>query len=381
MSGRPVFISGVGMTRFAKHVGRSTESMGTEAILAALDDAGLSLRDAQQQIDAVYVGSGYGGPLVGQRMLRRLGLTTRPVVNVENACSSSSSAMALAVRDIQNSDRGMILAVGVDSLTNLGSGTLPLAEDDPEVQRGMTMPGIYAMRAQRFLHERGGSVEDLARIVVKSRANAAAHPLAHFQATTTVEEVLSSRPIADPLTLMMCSPRSDGASAALITADQIPGSVQILACEVASGRLLPRNRDMTKSELSERLVESAYQRAGVKPSDIDVAEVHDAFAIAELMYYEALGFCKPGEASDFLTSGASDFGGQVVVNPGGGLLSRGHPVGATGLGQINELVGQLRGRPAGKLVENAKLAIAQCTGGGIGGLDHGACTVTILAAT
>ncbi|WP_232679006.1 thiolase family protein [Nocardioides sp. R-C-SC26] len=381
MRRQDVHISGVGMTRFAKQPERSVEELGTEAVLAALDDAGMSVADAQSEIDAVYVGSGYGGPLVGQRMLRRLGLTTRPVTNVENACSSSSSALNLAVRDIASGQRRTVLAVGVDSLSRLGSGTLPLAEDDSEVRRGMTMPAVYAMRAERFLHERGATVEDLARVVVKSRAHAAAHPLAHFQQETTLEAVLESRPIATPLTLMMCSPRSDGGSAAVITAEARPGSVRVLASEIASGRLLSANRDMTRSELSQRIATQAYEVAGVKPSEIDVAEVHDAFAIAELMYYESLGWCEPGEASSMLAAGETTFGGSVVVNAGGGLISRGHPVGATGLGQVAELVWQLRGSGPGRTVEGAELALAHCTGGGIGGLDHGACSVTILAAT
>lgn len=376
-----VFVSGVGMTRFAKQPHRSVEDLGTEAVLAALADAGLSVSDAQKEVDAVYVGSGYGGPLVGQRILRRLGLTGRAVTNIENACSSSSTSFELAVRDVASGQRGTVLAVGVDSLSRLGSGTLPLAEDDSEVRRGMTMPAVYAMRAQRYLHERGATVEDLARVVVKSRAHAEHHALAHFQASTTLEEVLGSRPVATPLTLMMCSPRSDGGSAAVVTADPTERSVRVLACELGSGRLLETNRDMSRSELSERVAAQAYRSAGIEPADVDVAEVHDAFAIAELMYYEALGWCAPGESAELLSSGATSFGGRVVVNAGGGLLSRGHPVGATGLGQVHELVEQLRGEGRGRTAEGARIGLAHCTGGGIGGLDHGACTVTVLAAS
>jgi acetyl-CoA acetyltransferase len=273
--------------------------------------------------------------------------------------------------------------MGVEKLTKFGGGTLPLEREDWEVSQGIVMPAVYAMRAKRYMHEFGLTNEQLALVSVKSRRNGALNPDAQMRSQVTVEEVLASRPIADPFTLLQCCPAGDGAAAIVLCAQQFASDfrsdpVHVAASELTSGRFLPGYRDMTIPEITVRGAEQAYEAAGLGPTDIDVAEVHDAFSIAELLYYEAFGFCGRGEAGRFLESGQSDLNGQVAVNPSGGLLSKGHPIGATGAAQIVEVVRQLRGECGARQVKNAKVGLTHATGGGLTGFDHGACSIHIF---
>jgi benzoylsuccinyl-CoA thiolase BbsB subunit len=196
--------------------------------------------------------------------------------------------------------------------------------------------------------------------------------------------VLASRPIADPFTLLQCCPTGDGAAAIVLCADTVAAqyrgdAVQVLASDLTSGRYTPGFRDMTIPEITVRGAKEAYEEAGLGPEDVDVAEVHDAFTIAELLYYEAFGFCPRGEAASLLESGATALGGRKVVNPSGGLLAKGHPVGATGAAQVVEIVRQLRGECGARQVDGAKVGLTHATGGGISGFDHGACSIHIFA--
>jgi acetyl-CoA acetyltransferase len=369
-----VFIVGVGMTPFGKHRGSSLEALGQAAVQAALDDAGI----ARSAVDEAICGSGYGGPLIGQRVLRDLGMTGPPVFNVENACSSGATAVREGIAAIRSGRSDTVLAFGLDQLTALGGGTLPLADADVEVQNGMSMPALYAMRARRHMHEFGTTREDLADVVVKSRRHAQHNPYAHFRTPTARAEVLAARMIADPLQLPMCSPTSDGAAAVILSA-QPSGSTPVrLAASILQSGSADVAHDLAVSELGSRVARMAYEAAGLGPEDVDLAEVHDAFSIAELMYYEAFGFCAPGEAPAMLARGDSAVGGRLPVNPSGGLISRGHPIGATGIAQMCEAVWQLRGEAGGRQVEGARVALTHCSGGGIAGLDHGAAAVHVL---
>lgn len=272
---------------------------------------------------------------------------------------------------------------GVDKLTQFGGGTLPLELEDHEVRAGMVMPALYAMRAQRYLHDHGYTAADLAAVAVKSRLHAQHNPYAQLRKPTTVDEVLASRPIADPLTLFQCCPTGDGAAAVILAADEVadrfsPPPVRILASVLESGRHEAGFRDMTRAEITIDSARLAYEEAGLGPDDIDVAEIHDAFTIAELIYYEAFGFAAEGEAPKVLAAGDTSLGGRVAVNPSGGLLSRGHPVGATGVGQLVEVTWQLRGECGDRQAEGARIGLAHATGGGLAGLDHGACCIHIL---
>jgi benzoylsuccinyl-CoA thiolase BbsB subunit len=306
------------------------------------------------------------------------------VFNHENACSSGSSALSQGWLSVAAGLCDAVLVVGAEKLSSLGRGPLPIDTDDPEVEQGVTMPALYAMRTRAYLEKYGGSVEQVAQVTVKSRRHAADNPYAQYREPVTVADVLESRLIADPITLLQMCPNADGAAAAVLCAedgikDGDRPKVRILASVVTSGKFEQGYRDMTTPDISIRASRRAYELAGCGPDDVDVVEVHDAAAIAEVIYYEALGLCPPGEGLDFLESGATSVGGRVPVNPSGGLLCRGHPLGATGLAQLAELTWQLRGEAEGRQVAGAKTALAHCTGGGIWGLDNGVCSVHVLA--
>lgn len=376
---RRVSVIGVGVTPFGRRRDAATVDIAWPAIVDAIKDAGVERADIQ----AAYCGTAFGGMMTGQRTLSRIGLTGIPVANVENACSSSATAFAQAYRAIAAGQYDVALAFGVEKLSQFGGGTLPLVAEDWEVSQGMTMPMIYAMRANRYLHDYGLSPERLGRVSVKARKHGALNPDAQFQSEVTLDEVASSRPVADPFTLLHCCPTGDGAAAAVLCAEPLVSrfgadGVSILASELTSGIFRTGYRDMTQPEITQRGAALAYEEAGIGPEDIDVAEVHDAFTIAELIYYEAFGFCGQGDAIRLLESGETSLGGRRPVNPSGGLLSKGHPIGATGVAQIAEIVNQLRGRCGARQVEGARIGLSHATGGGATGFDHGACTIHVF---
>jgi benzoylsuccinyl-CoA thiolase BbsB subunit len=246
------------------------------------------------------------------------------------------------------------------------------------------MPALYAMRARRYMHEFGLTDDQLAKVSVKARRHGALNPDAQFRDPVTVEQVKQARPVADPLTLFHCCPSGDGAAAVVICAadkarQYTTTPVRVAGSEINSGKYVTGFRDMTSPEITVRGAEQLYEEAGIGPEDVDLAEVHDAFAIAELLYYEALGFCARGEAARLLEDGETSLGGRIPVNPSGGLLAKGHPIGATGVAQIVEIVRQLRGQCGSRQVEGAKVGLTHCTGGGISGFDHGVCSIHLFA--
>lgn len=378
-----VRVVAVGMTPFVRRSSASVDLLAAQAIREALDDGGID----GSLIEEVYLGTAKGGSLTGQRALRFAGLANGlPVINVENACASSATALHLAHRAITAGAISTALVVGVDQLSALGPGALPVQDTEWDGAVGVTNPVVYAMRAQRYLHETGATVEDLAAVAVKSRSFGHRNPLAQMRSETTVDEVLASRPVADPLTLFQCSPKSDGAAALVLMSSDAarrvdaPGPI-VRASVLRSGCFSMAARDITKPDITARAVSAAYEQAALGPRDLDVVELHDAFTIAELLYTEELGLCPEGEAGRHLRSGASASlaaGGPTVVNPSGGLLSRGHPIGATGAAQIVELTTQLRGTAGSRQRAEARIGLAHVTGGGASGFDNGACCVTVL---
>jgi benzoylsuccinyl-CoA thiolase BbsB subunit len=377
---RKVCVVGTGMVKFGKYSDVSLADIGWPAVRQAMDDAGVQPGD----IEAFFCGTGLGGPMPGQRVLGRLGMTGIPIINVENACSSGSSALNLGCMAIASGRHDVVMVMGVEKLTKFNGGTIPLEKEDWEVSNGLVMPALYAMRARRYMHEFGLTREQLASVVVKSRRHAALNPDAQLQQETSVEEVLASRMIADPFTLYQCCPTGDGAAAIILCAEDVARRftdkpVKVVASHVASGLFESGPRDMTSPEITVRCAQETFEEAGIGPEDIDVAEVHDAFTSAELMYYEAFGFCKRGEAAQLLASGATSLGGRIPVNPSGGLLSKGHPVAATGAAQVVEVVRQLQGRCGRRQVEGAKVGLTHATGGGISGFDHGVCAIHIFS--
>lgn len=375
-----VGIVGIGISDFGRFPELPEETLAQVAISDALSDAGLEIGE----IDAFYCGNAFGGMLPGQRALRELHTRGQAVYNVDNACSSGATAFQLGLQAVKSGQYDTVLVFGMDKLSAFGGGALPLSGDDWNNKRGMIMPALYAMRATRYMAEYGISKSDLADVSVKNRKHGLLNPIATFCREVTREDVLASRPVAEPLTLLQCCPGVvDGAAAVVISNSWGKGTavpVKILASVVQSGLFETESVDMTEAEITRRAAKLAYEQAGVGPTDLDVIELHDAFTISELLYYEALGLCERGEAANLLASGATSLGGRIPVNPSGGLLAKGHPPGGTGVAQIVEICEQLQGRAGRRQVSNAKIGLTQVTGGGIWGMDHAACSVHIFVA-
>ena len=345
-------------------------------MLGALASAGI----APNAVQAVVCGHAFGGMLTGQRIVKELGIGSVPVTNVDSACSGGATTLHQAYKDIHSGRYDAVLVLGVDKLTQFGGGTLPLVAEDPEVQQGMVMPAVYAMRARRYLHERGATLSDLANVVVKARRHGARNPFAQFQTEVSTDKVLASRAICTPLTLLQCCPTGDGAAAVIVVSESARKRLGMPAIKISASILHSEQatavyRDMLRPEITYHCAADAYAAAGIGPSDVDVIELHDAFTITELVYYEALGLCESGSSLDYFRAGKTTYGGEVVVNPSGGLLSKGHPVGASGLAQAVEMFLQLTGQAGARQVDDAKVGMSHVTGGGLAGLDHGACTI------
>lgn len=381
-----VVVAGVGMHRFGRFPGLSLKDLARTAGIRALVDAGVGPRDVQ----VVYSSNAMAGLLQGQEMirgqvvLRELGIEGVPIVNVENACAGGSTALAQAVIAIRSGAADVALAIGFEKMwvSDL-SRTLDALETaaDVDVTRGLGIQftAIYAMRLRRRLADGSLALDDLADVTVKSHANGALNPYAQHRAEVTRAEVLESRTIADPLTLFMCSSICDGAAAVVVTRDGVVSgngrpAVRVRASQGASG--FTADPDGGPSALAS-CVARAYDEAALGPQDVDVAEVHDAMAPAELLYAEQLGFCEPGEGGRFFRTGATRLDGSLPINPSGGLASRGHPVGATGLAQVAELTWQLRGEAGDRQTSRPRIALAHNSGGWLEG-DPAAVNVHIL---
>jgi acetyl-CoA acyltransferase len=382
-----VEIAGVGMHPFGRFPERSLKDLARVATLRALDDAGLGVKD----IDAVYAANSLGGLLTGQEMIRGqtvmrdVGIEGVPIVNVENACASGSTAVQQAVLAIRAGAADRVLAVGfekmfVDDREATLNALASAADLDVVKGLGLQFTAVYAMRLRRRLDEGDLSLDDLVRVSIKSHDHGALNPYAQHQKRVTAEEVTESRKISEPLTLLMCGSISDGAAAVVVTragAVDLPGRhrVAVRASVTRSGE--SREPDDIRPGLATVCAQQAYEQSGYGPEDFDVLEVHDAVAPGELLYYEQLGLCDKGEAGNLLASGRTSLGGDCVVNPSGGLSSRGHPVGATGIAQIAELTWQLRGEAEDRQVAGARLGLAQNSGGWLEG-ESAACNVHVL---
>ncbi|SOZ38869.1 thiolase family protein [Cupriavidus neocaledonicus] len=376
-----IYIHGGAMTPFGRHPGVLAPELAQRAILKALADADVPA----SRIQAVYCANVLGGMILGQLIVRDLGLKGIPVYNVENACASGATGVHLARHALLAGQYDTVLVFGIEQLTALGGGTIPLQRNDHKTElyarSGMVLPAVYAMRGTRFLYERDARPADLAEVAVKNRHHGSLNPYAQQRNTTTVEEVLASRMIADPLTLLQCCPSQVDGAAALVLGTQRPAQarpVKVLSSVVVSGMREAADDDMLDAEITARAARQAYVQAGLGPQDVDVVELHDAFTIAELLYYEALGLAPRGDAVALLKSGATRLGGRVPVNPSGGLLAKGHPLGATGVAQMVEILWQLQGRAGARQVAHARIGLTQCTGGGIAGVDHAASSVHLL---
>ncbi len=375
-----VHVVGVGMTRFGRHPDRDAADLGAAALMEAIEDAGIDPR----LVESAYVGHVFQGMVMGQRVLAQVGLAGLPLANVENACSSGATAIREASLAIRAGENDVVVAIGTEHLTSKFQGALTPDPSDPEAAVGATMPSVYAMRARRYMEEYGMTREQLALIPVKNKGNAARNPLAHFRTPITVEEVLNSRPIADPLNLHDCSPVTDGAAALVMMSDRAAKkyangrSVRLAASALRTGSVDTTPTSMTFEPLTRATAQDAYERAGIGPDEVDFAEVHDCFSIAEVLRVEGLGLFEPGTYPGAVERGEAHIGGRLPVNPSGGLIGKGHPLGGTGVAQVVELVRQLRGECGDRQIEGARVGLAHCRGGKAVGIEGAACTVQIL---
>lgn len=384
-------VGGVGMMKFVKPGKQEPYfKMAGTAMRTALDEAGLSIEDVEQ----VYAAYNSEGSALGQRCVYELGQPGIPVFNLRNACAAGSSAIMLGRQAILSGAAECVLAVGFEEMQ---PGALPLPKLVPpidhllnrfdelgyDLNEEMIGPAMFAAAGEHYLKTYGADLDLLARIAVKSRSHAINNPYALFDQPLTVEEVLNSQMIVPPaLTRLMACPPTCGAAAAVLVSDRfarehgISTNVEIVGQAMATDTADTYANAMTLigGGMTRRAAAKAYEQAGVGPEDLDVIELHDCFAPAELVTYAPLGLCGEGEAEQFVHDGDNTYGGKVVVNSSGGLLSKGHPVGATGLAQCFELTHQLRGTADKRQVPNARVALQHNVGLG------GAAVVTIYRA-
>ena len=383
-----VAIAGVGMTAFGKFLDRGLRSLSEEAIAACLSDANANAED----VDSVYFANAAAGVVTGQEMiraeaaLRNTALAGKPMFNIENACASGSSALHLACLAVQSGQSDCVMVLGAEKLSHedkkVSFDAFARGVDLEEPRHmsqgsGSIFMDIYAAKTRKWMVNSGVTKEDIAWVVVKSRRAGSLNPLAQFREETSIEAVLASRMVADPLTLFMCSGIGDGAAAVLICSEKKARQLTMKPVWVKASKVVTALPDTNQPICAVRAINAAYEQAGVGPLDLHVIEIHDASAPAELIHYENLRLCEMGGTSALIRSGATDIGGRISVNPSGGLLSRGHPVGATGTAQIVELVQQLRGQSGQRQRHHAKVALAENNGGQIG-TDAAVAVVTIL---
>lgn len=406
----PVHIAGVGVTAFGKQPQASVKYLVRVAVQEALADAGCDASD----IDAAYFATAAQGVMEGQHMvagqvaLKAMGLGGIPVSNLENACASSSTALNAARWCVAAGGSDIALVVGVDKLysddrektfaafdgawdvsdvpgqlnllAGLGQDMKPPA-DYVEPGRRTVFMDIYASLARLHMQTFGTTQRQIAAVAAKNHTHSTRNPKAQFQYPLTIDEVMAARAVSWPLTLPMCAPIGDGASAVVVCSEtglrklDARRAVRILASVIRSAS--DRPADAFDRHLCHLAALQAYELAGVGPQDISLAEVHDATAFAEIQQTEALGFCAFGEGGRLAEDGSTTLGGRIPINVNGGLLSRGHPIGASGLAQIHELVTQLRHEAGSRQVEGARLAIAE-NGGGFNGVEEAATCITIL---
>jgi acetyl-CoA acetyltransferase len=372
------FVAGVSMLKFGRYKDRDVTDLGGEACLKALDDAGLGMRDVE------YMAAGclmQANAMVGQRILHEIGQTGIPVVNVANACATGSTAFREAYLAVASGEVDVALAVGVEQMGKaglLGGGGGGSGIRTEGVIGSGLMPAVFGQAGMEHMRKYGTTQEQFAKVAVKNHQHAVRNPLSQYQVETPLEQVLGARMVAYPNTLLMCCPSGDGAAAAVVVsakkARELGATVRVRASVLTSDPW--SDRDLTQPDvntLTRNAAKKAYEKAGIGPEDVSLVELHDCFATAELLHYENLGLCKDGEAGRMIDEGQTTHGGRVPVNVSGGLLSKGHPLGATGVANIYEVVTHLRGRAGERQVPNAKVGLAHVIGLG------SACTINLLS--
>ena len=403
---REVSVVGAGMVKFGKYLDTSMKVIARDAVNSALSSAGVE----QKQLEAAVVGNAMAGLVTGQEcvrgqvVLREMGVGGIPIINCENACASSATAFHLAWLYVASGMYDVVLALGMEKLYHadkkrsfaaIGSavdvelmqqmiadmnaqqaqlraerearGEAPTKSAGAGESRSMFMD-FYAAGARAHMKRYGTTREQFGRVAVKNHRNGSLNPHAQYQEVYSLEDIMNSPVVAEPLTRLMCSPIGDGAAATVLCASSIANRytnkpVKVLASLLSSGS----EHTPDQPGVVTRVAQQAYEKAGVGPKDLSVIELHDASAPAELMTYEELGLCKPGEGGKMIDDGVTEIGGRIPVNPSGGLLAKGHPVGATGVAQICEIFWQLRGEAGKRQVANPKIGLTENGGGMVRG--------------
>ncbi|KAA0007438.1 MAG: thiolase domain-containing protein [Thermoplasmata archaeon] len=374
---REVAVIGIGMTKFGELWDKSFRDLVAEAGVKAIMDAGIEGKD----IDAMYIGGMSSGGFVEQEHVAPLAIEVAgledfhiPATRVEGACASGGLAMRQGYIAVASGIHDIVLVGGAEKMTDVvgteATNVLASAADrEWEAFFGMTFPGLYALMARYHMHKYGTTQEQLAGVAVKNHYNGSMNPNAQFNRKISIEDVLASPMVADPLHLLDCSPITDGAAAAILAPLDIAKKytdkiVKILASTQASDTISLHNRKRFDAlPAAIHAARQAYKMAGVEPKDIDVAEVHDCFTIAEIMAIEDLGFFEKGKGGKATEEGLTAIDGQIPINTSGGLKAKGHPVGATGIAQINEIVMQLRGEAGKRQVKDAEVGLTHNVGG------------------
>jgi len=356
---RDVAIVGAGMMNFGEHHNMSIDDMVETVYLDAVDDVDYGME--RSEIETAWFGTlnMEGGASSGLGLAHPTGLFGTPVTRVENACATGSSAFRGAVREVQSGDADVSLVIGAEKMHDDPGGLIEIADLHRVWRgRGVTMPAFFGFRATRHMHEFDTTREQIAKISVKNHENGAKYPHAHYKFTCTTDDVLESPTVTQPLTLYDCCPVTDGAAAVLVVAEDVVDEytddpIWAAGSGLATDSLLRGADDsLVGFPATSTAAEQAYSQAGIAPRDVDVAEVHDCFTITELVTYEDLGFCEKGKGGTLIDDGVTELGGELPVNPSGGLLAKGHPVGATGVAQLAEIYDQLRGKAGAIQVDN-----------------------------
>jgi benzoylsuccinyl-CoA thiolase BbsB subunit len=378
---RSVAVIGAGSTVFGKFPQKAVFQLGAEATRAALKDAGISPKDIQ----FAYYANLYGGMVEGQAALRDAGITDIEITNVENACTGGATAVRRAWYDIASGLYDIGIAVGAESMTTspIAGKLITPAKGDLSGELGMNTVAKFALSQRRYMETSGVTLEQIAEVSVKNHHNGCTNPYSQYKKEFSVADIINSRLICDPITQLQGCATTDGAAAVILASLDIAKryaarSVIIAASIIRSGDYAYRQKDITFSDMTRKAVKDAYTMAGIGPEDISLCELHDAFAVNELQHYVELGFCERGKEVQLLLDGVTGLNGKLPVNPSGGLLSKGHPLSATGVAQIAEIVWQLRGQAGNNQVPHARVGLAHTMGGEVADLEAGAVGIHIL---
>ncbi len=377
---RNVYVLGVGMIKFGRYPAKDISQLGGEAALQALKDAGLSIKDVEMFVCGNLF---QANAMNGQKILQQIGQTGIPVFNVSNACATGSTAVREAYVGVASGMYDVTMAVGVEQMGKmglLGGGARSGGESVEGVLGSGLMPAVFGQAGVEHMRNYGTKAEHFAKISVKNHKHSVHNPLSQYQIEVSLNDVMKARMVAYPNTLYMCCPTGDGAAAAILVSEEKMKQFTNKPVKVAASILTSdpyTERDLTMPDvntLTKNAAKQAYEKAGLGPQDLDLVELHDCFATAELLHYENLGLCGEGEAGQMIDEERTSLGGDIPVNVSGGLLSKGHPLGATGVANIYEIVQQLRGNSGARQVEGAKAGLAHVIGLG------SACTIHILTA-